>query len=145
MFFLFFLMIRRPPRSTLFPYTTLFRSVLARHGELVLQSAQFEIIARNLSRDAHQNVEPRRFNRADLCIGGLHGAANAPEQIKFPSRIKTRVVELALASIAWCAGRRGSFAEKTIRVTGVACDGGREVERGDSPERAGLLEIRRRD
>src|SRR6266496_6447963 len=30
LFFLcfFFLMIRRPPRSTLFPYTTLFRSVL---------------------------------------------------------------------------------------------------------------------
>src|SRR6266403_1573025 len=27
-FFLFFLMIRRPPRSTLFPYTTLFRSDL---------------------------------------------------------------------------------------------------------------------
>src|SRR2546430_13253890 len=27
--FFFFLMIRRPPRSTLFPYTTLFRS---RHG-----------------------------------------------------------------------------------------------------------------
>src|SRR3989449_3605140 len=27
--FFFFLMIRRPPRSTLFPYTTLFRSVLA--------------------------------------------------------------------------------------------------------------------
>src|SRR3712207_8371071 len=26
MLFLFFLMIRRPPRSTLFPYTTLFRS-----------------------------------------------------------------------------------------------------------------------
>src|SRR5256886_11522902 len=25
-------MIRRPPRSTLFPYTTLFRSLLARHG-----------------------------------------------------------------------------------------------------------------
>src|SRR2546422_4825204 len=31
MFFsFFFLMIRRPPRSTLFPYTTLFRSILAR-------------------------------------------------------------------------------------------------------------------
>src|SRR5256885_14691592 len=29
-FFFFFLMIRRPPRSTLFPYTTLFRSV-SRH------------------------------------------------------------------------------------------------------------------
>src|SRR3989449_11415130 len=32
-FLFFFLMIRRPPRSTLFPYTTLFRSVaLARVG-----------------------------------------------------------------------------------------------------------------
>src|SRR3712207_8995479 len=30
----FFLMIRRPPRSTLFPYTTLFRS---RHGEQVAE------------------------------------------------------------------------------------------------------------
>src|SRR2546422_11147248 len=28
LFYLFFLMIRRPPRSTLFPYTTLFRSRL---------------------------------------------------------------------------------------------------------------------
>src|SRR5688572_31375478 len=27
LFLVFFLMIRRPPRSTLFPYTTLFRSV----------------------------------------------------------------------------------------------------------------------
>src|SRR2546427_3279607 len=29
--FFFFLMIRRPPRSTLFPYTTLFRSVCRSH------------------------------------------------------------------------------------------------------------------
>src|SRR2546427_12699830 len=29
--FFFFLMIRRPPRSTLFPYTTLFRSLLPGH------------------------------------------------------------------------------------------------------------------
>src|SRR3712207_9386393 len=31
--FFFFLMIRRPPRSTLFPYTTLFRSVLRHRGD----------------------------------------------------------------------------------------------------------------
>src|SRR3712207_7833853 len=30
MFLVFFLMIRRPPRSTLFPYTTLFRSFVQR-------------------------------------------------------------------------------------------------------------------
>src|SRR2546429_5349062 len=43
MSFFFFLMIRRPPRSTLFPYTTLFRSVAlnaaygigARHGRII--------------------------------------------------------------------------------------------------------------
>src|SRR3712207_7596809 len=29
----FFLMIRRPPRSTLFPYTTLFRSRIVRFGD----------------------------------------------------------------------------------------------------------------
>src|SRR5947209_10019869 len=32
MFFFFFLMIRRPPRSTLFPYTTLFRSGVGAHA-----------------------------------------------------------------------------------------------------------------
>ena len=31
LFSFFFLMIRRPPRSTLFPYTTLFRSILNNH------------------------------------------------------------------------------------------------------------------
>src|SRR2546430_9541105 len=32
--FFFFLMIRRPPRSTLFPYTTLFRSPRSAEGRL---------------------------------------------------------------------------------------------------------------
>src|SRR6266849_7520782 len=45
-YFFFFLMIRRPPRSTLFPYTTLFRSRIAlRHilpnclGPLLVQGS----------------------------------------------------------------------------------------------------------
>src|SRR2546426_9016395 len=29
-------MIRRPPRSTLFPYTTLFRSLVVKHGKIVV-------------------------------------------------------------------------------------------------------------
>src|SRR2546426_6428557 len=32
-------MIRRPPRSTLFPYTTLFRSVSAEHGNFIVTSS----------------------------------------------------------------------------------------------------------
>src|SRR5256885_5294697 len=34
--FFFFLMIRRPPRSTLFPYTTLFRSGQAREAARIV-------------------------------------------------------------------------------------------------------------
>src|SRR3712207_7587532 len=46
----FFLMIRRPPRSTLFPYTTLFRSVLgvvSRRGPCSAYAVQanFELVS----------------------------------------------------------------------------------------------------
>src|SRR5438270_8784825 len=37
---LFFLMIRRPPRSTLFPYTTLFRSLLGGAFDEGLETAE---------------------------------------------------------------------------------------------------------
>src|SRR5258707_8678423 len=38
--FFFFLMIRRPPRSTLFPYTTLFRSLLCATMPMIFLSCQ---------------------------------------------------------------------------------------------------------
>src|SRR5256885_12867835 len=46
LWFFFFLMIRRPPRSTLFPYTTLFRSdqgvgiLAARHAVGIAEAGQ---------------------------------------------------------------------------------------------------------
>src|SRR6266480_6105516 len=45
----FFLMIRRPPRSTLFPYTTLFRS-----GRALPQA----LVARGLGRSVRRLPEP---------------------------------------------------------------------------------------
>src|SRR5256886_3787435 len=42
--FFFFLMIRRPPRSTLFPYTTLFRSGVARVTELQRRQVLADVI-----------------------------------------------------------------------------------------------------
>src|ERR1019366_1443376 len=51
-FFLFFLMIRRPPRSTLFPYTTLFRS---RAGPPVLSARS--VIVYCLARRARTRSE----------------------------------------------------------------------------------------
>src|SRR3712207_8791974 len=44
----FFLMIRRPPRSTLFPYTTLFRS---RHGEQALHGAALDLAGHRKRRE----------------------------------------------------------------------------------------------
>src|SRR3712207_8008054 len=48
LFSFFFLMIRRPPRSTLFPYTTLFRSALAGHRTLHRTRADQKRRSRNL-------------------------------------------------------------------------------------------------
>src|SRR5690349_23902328 len=41
-FLIFFLLIRRPPRSTLFPYTTLFRSLEVRSGAIMAARAVSE-------------------------------------------------------------------------------------------------------
>src|SRR5690554_7156689 len=55
MYLFFFLMIRRPPRSTLFPYTTLFRSAeLAENGEAI------ECIRRNGADRRHQAERDRQ-------------------------------------------------------------------------------------
>src|SRR2546425_6010889 len=44
LFMFFFLMIRRPPRSTLFPYTTLFRSLSVRPpGSLRISAVYFPL------------------------------------------------------------------------------------------------------
>src|SRR5256885_4740606 len=57
--FFFFLMIRRPPRSTLFPYTTLFRSLLTRMLTAALKQKQIEVHRTEFSREFRQSVEAR--------------------------------------------------------------------------------------
>src|SRR5256886_17527794 len=44
-YFFFFLMIRRPPRSTLFPYTTLFRSLSGVAGNCTVGGANPRTVA----------------------------------------------------------------------------------------------------
>src|SRR3712207_9404399 len=47
----FFLMIRRPPRSTLFPYTTLFRSIrVVAYASLRQEEPTVELVRRVLRR-----------------------------------------------------------------------------------------------
>src|SRR5256885_8691870 len=67
MFFFFFLMIRRPPRSTLFPYTTLFRSgqqrVPAQLKEMVL--APHALHAQHLAPECGQTLLAVAHGRLD--------------------------------------------------------------------------------
>src|SRR2546427_7316239 len=62
--FFFFLMIRRPPRSTLFPYTTLFRSggssVVLRREDVARRPAHFG--AQGLERLDQQDRKSTRLN-----------------------------------------------------------------------------------
>src|SRR5437899_13019944 len=58
----FFLMIRRPPRSTLFPYTTLFRSWLRGRLQLSAREKELERSARGGGRSRHACDQDRRGN-----------------------------------------------------------------------------------
>src|SRR5688572_31604793 len=71
MFFVFFLMIRRPPRSTLFPYTTLFRSV-----QLGWRSGWTERVSAIARRRRRGRRHPHRLQR----LGEL--ALRVPEHVR---------------------------------------------------------------
>src|SRR3712207_9180548 len=82
-YFFFFLMIRRPPRSTLFPYTTLFRSQpAARDLRFVISVAKITPIleriadhACNIARVAIDlNDEPQLKKYVDLQMMADHAA-----------------------------------------------------------------------
>src|SRR6267378_4150562 len=69
---LFFLMIRRPPRSTLFPYTTLFRSRTDRtrghggdHGRRIARDARSAHICHSPRAGRPDRARQRRRDRAD--------------------------------------------------------------------------------
>src|SRR5690349_25044492 len=65
----FFLMIRRPPRSTLFPYTTLFRSENA-HNDKSVHGVLNPTYQAGLRRDAVQpDIEAERKKRDEIEAG----------------------------------------------------------------------------
>src|SRR5438034_1830977 len=82
MFFLFFfLMIRRPPRSTLFPYTTLFRSVVL----VVLLGAggdQHHLDVRGL----------RGFTQLDRCLPAVERSEEHTSELQSHSDLVCRLL-----------------------------------------------------
>src|SRR5258708_21515415 len=63
-FFFFFLMIRRPPRSTLFPYTTLFRSTS--------EPPSFSIGGKKITPTPIRPIAPIPWFRAPFFINSFH-------------------------------------------------------------------------
>src|SRR5437016_12943357 len=65
--FFFFLMIRRPPRSTLFPYTTLFRSQLDNQKEIAeMQNETQKEIAGIQSATSRQNTKDQVYAQNEM-------------------------------------------------------------------------------
>src|SRR5256886_9934059 len=86
-------MIRRPPRSTLFPYTTLFRSLERAAGGL-----------RILTRCELQGVKPPACEQEHLVLAhtGAHGAQPAPEPQPLAQRSEEHTSELQSQSNLVC-------------------------------------------
>src|SRR2546429_9316738 len=93
-------MIRRPPRSTLFPYTTLFRSVDEAHRTMA--------VGNGLLIDQSQVAGPhrRRETRSTIRISRATGLVGADVKRKIRVRRDVRAVSIGLRT-ARAAARRG--------------------------------------
>src|SRR6266850_3942207 len=96
LFMFFFLMIRRPPRSTLFPYTTLFRS----RAVPVLHLLSMGLCDRRRKRSA------RRLGKADRSRTAACGSAKSDAEILLLSAVRRGSSGRHLADIAFAVWRR---------------------------------------
>src|ERR1041384_5571043 len=102
--FFFFLMIRRPPRSTLFPYTTLFRPREVDRGQRVDVRADPGIGLVRARRRVEGGARPGRHPRRERAHGGRrHPRPRRPA--RFPARRRGFA----------CADRRGARARRLAR------------------------------
>src|SRR6266511_5953999 len=98
--FFFFLMIRRPPRSTLFPYTTLFRSIVQRQPVEAPRPCprrpRYAGRARNDRSEEHTSELPSRENL--VCSLLLEKKQRMPNAVGEVERQKT---ELWMKGFKW--------------------------------------------
>src|SRR2546430_5188611 len=103
-FVFFFLMIRRPPRSTLFPYTTLFRSLTSTASVTLQSAASFVPQVNPLSGDPHDVLKVQgKVN--------LDGASLAvqPTFVTSVTSSTPRVIDDGDAGFTATSGFRGGF------------------------------------
>src|SRR5256884_6017185 len=101
MYCFFFLMIRRPPRSTLFPYTTLFRSLFTRLARRY--SSRAKQVTRNESK-ARKSPTHRLGNRNRFFIKCLKRHLNQSKH----ARSSSPAEQTALAARSCFFARRAA-------------------------------------
>src|SRR2546422_5014337 len=80
-------MIRRPPRSTLFPYTTLFRSRLGGFGELLQVVVREAEVVEHLVRMGHKLVDALEHPSSALVFRTLSQERSEEHTSELQSRL----------------------------------------------------------
>src|SRR2546429_5997329 len=89
----FFLMIRRPPRSTLFPYTTLFRSGTSRAVKASLDRADEDPLERGLTA-VRVDASDRKSTRLNSSHGYISYAVFCLKKKNQPTDATTRAASI---------------------------------------------------
>src|SRR2546427_3565238 len=120
-------MIRRPPRSTLFPYTTLFRSVVSPGGQIAVRGRLFEeaVLTYDLDLDELTRARADSPLLADLEV-------NLPHLIKNLGKRETESGKRKRAAVKFDPATNGASAQSAIRNPQSAIHiVGKGVEEGD--------------
>src|SRR2546430_13523910 len=96
-YFFFFLMIRRPPRSTLFPYTTLFRSEIS----LDRRSGQIKVHEFWCAIDCGVAVQPDNIARSEEHTSELQSQSNLVCRLLLEKKKKKTQDHLTLLSSSY--------------------------------------------
>src|SRR5258707_8393161 len=97
--FFFFLMIRRPPRSTLFPYTTLFRSLVQ-------------------GRAVHEKGPARRCFAGPVDGGGRLQSRPGTQRDRKSTRLNSSHANISYA--VFCLKKKKSFPHRALTPTPAA-------------------------
>src|SRR5690349_24188237 len=103
--FLFFLMIRRPPRSTLFPYTTLFRSGLmswlkntvAAEGKIALRDIDLMLVTR--SEEHTSELQSRRDLVCRLLLEKKKKKNSSSSNTTIPSKLISQFCHVTVSPL----------------------------------------------
>src|SRR5256885_5559083 len=102
-------MIRRPPRSTLFPYTTLFRSLSSDPGKSLAAAEELYI--------------PRAYGRFEEMAAAEAGRPDGIEAVAIVDRKSTRLnsSHLVISYAVFCLKKKKKYIPTTLLTLLQAC------------------------